>query len=93
MKQLLKPEAFKYYFFLFIVFLNNLVVLAQDSTTSSVSTTATSTTETNTWYTETWVWVAGAMVGILLIIALIRSSGNSGRTDKVTVTKTTSTDV
>lgn len=94
MKQLLKPEFLKYYFFLFVLSINNLVVFAQDTASSSVSTTATSTTETTTWYTETWVWVVGAMVGILLLIALIRSSSNSSsRTDKVTVTKTTSNDV
>jgi hypothetical protein len=65
---------------------------SSSSTTKSVSVT----TETSTWYTEPWVWVVGAALLILLLVALLRGSGRdrvvAGRTDKVTVTKTTSSD-
>ncbi|HEX8332802.1 MAG TPA: hypothetical protein VF622_09270 [Segetibacter sp.] len=94
--------------FLMILFLQT-AIMAQDggsgtsggsgggSGSSSSSTKSVSvTTETSTWYTEPWVWVVGAALLILLLVALLRGSGGdrvvAGRTDKVTVTKTTSTD-
>lgn len=67
------------------------MVWAQDSTVTATATTATRT-ETQTWYAEPWVWVVGGAVLILLIVALVKGTSNSGntvRTDKVTVTKTT----
>jgi len=46
------------------------------------------------WYASPWVWIVGAAVFILLLIALTR--GGSGRssasTDRVTVTKTVERD-
>lgn len=60
------------------------------STTKSVSVTS----QSNDWYTSPWVWVVGAAVFILLLVALLRGRGDSAttasRTDRVTVTKTTS---
>lgn len=69
------------------------LVWAQDTTTA-VSTTSTSTTTEQTWYTQPWVWIVGAAALLLLIVALVRgnSSGDSGRTDRVTVTKSVKTD-
>ncbi len=62
------------------------------STSSSVSTTTTTSTE-RTWYTEPWVWIVGGAVFLLLLIALMRGGGDrSGRTDRVTVSKTIKTD-
>ena len=43
------------------------------------------------WYASPWVWVVGAAVFIILLVALTsggRSRSTSGSTDKVTVTKT-----
>lgn len=60
---------------------------AQDSASS----TTTTTTTTHSWYTQPWVWVVGGAVLLLLLIALMR--GNSGTTEKVTVTKTRETDI
>jgi hypothetical protein len=74
----------------------NLIVWAQDSGSTAVSTTTTSTSSTTeqTWYTEPWVWIVGGAVLLLLIVALLRGNngGNSGRTDRVTVTKSVKTD-
>ena len=71
------------------------VAIAQDETNSKI--TKTTTTTTKTWYAEPWVWVVGAAVLILILVALLRGGGSStttaGRTDQVTVTKTSSTDI
>ena len=74
---------------------------AQDSSSSSSSSTTTTTTSENVdnWYASPWVWVVGAALFILLLIALLRGNSSSrtttsdaGRTDKVTVTKSVRTD-
>ena len=66
-------------------------VSAQDSTISSHSQTVTkTTTTTNTWYMQPWVWVVGAAVFIIILVALFRGNSNS-RTDvsrSTTVIKT-----
>lgn len=70
------------------------LVWAQDSTSTAVSTTTTRTTE-QTWYTQPWVWIVGGAAFLLLIVALVRGNSggdNSGRTDRVTVTKSVKTD-
>ena len=70
------------------------IVWAQDTTTS-VATTSTSTTTEQTWYAQPWVWIVGAAALLLLIVALVRgnnSGGDTGRTDRVTVTKSVKTD-
>lgn len=70
------------------------IVWAQDTTTAVSSTTTSTTTEEQTWYTQPWVWIVGAAALLLLIVALVRgnNSGDAGRTDRVTVTKTVKTD-
>jgi H+/Cl- antiporter ClcA len=64
----------------FLLFLQA-AVKAQDSTTSShsESVTKSTTTTTNTWYMQPWVWVVGAAVFVIILVALFR--GNSSRTD------------
>ncbi len=48
------------------------------------------------WYAQPWVWVVGVALFVLLLIALLRGGSEArttaGRTDRVTVTKRTSTD-
>ncbi len=72
------------------------IIWAQDST--STSTTTSSSTErtiegSENWYASPWVWIVGAALFILLLVALTRG-GSSRRTsdttnsDRVTVTKT-----
>ena len=92
MKQVNRFVTFKYALMLFLVTIVNAIVWAQDSTVTA-STQTTTTTE-KTWYGEPWVWIVGGAVLILIIVALTRGNkGNStGRTDKVTVTKTTSSE-
>jgi|GEM_PF-310661 len=94
MKQLTKPGFFKNTFLLFLLTATSAITWAQDSTSTAISTTSSNMTEETTiWYTQPWVWVVGGAVLILLIIALTRgNSSESGRTDKVTVTKTTTSD-
>jgi hypothetical protein len=70
---------------------------AQDSSSTTTTTTTKSTieiTETESWFASPWVWIVGVAVFILLLVALLGGRGRdkSGRTDKVTVTKTVRTD-
>ncbi len=64
------------------------IAYAQD-TTATQSTTVTHTTNTETmWYASPIVWIIGGVILILLIVALTRGK----TTEKVVVTKTTTTD-
>ena len=93
MKNLLKHGVLKNSLLVFLLSIPSFITWAQDSTVSATTTTASSATETQTWYTEPWVWVVGGAILILLIIALTRgNSSTTDRTDKVTITKTTSSD-
>jgi len=91
--------TFKSFVTLLIFNFIQLAVLGQESEGSSSSTSTTKTTITTTEQTDfwasPWVWVIGAAVFILLLVALLR--GGSGRTttaasDRVTVTKTVERD-
>jgi fucose permease len=69
------------------------VVFAQDTTSSSSSTSVTVTKEqTSDWFSNPWVWIIGAAVFILLLVALLGRGGSSARTDRTTVTKTVTRD-
>jgi hypothetical protein len=95
--------SFKNFIILLVFSFMQLVVLAQDSgssSTTSTTKTSVSTEQTTEWYTSPWVWVIGAAIFILLLVALLRgnsSRASAGTTDKTTVTKTvrrdTDTDV
>ena len=93
MKNLFNRRLFKQTLMLCILSVTNVLAWAQDSTMTATTTTTSS--ETHSWYAEPWVWVVGGAVLILLIVAMVRGSSNSGnsstasRTDKVTVTKST----
>lgn len=69
--------------FLTLIFIQA-VALAQDASGSKNVTTHTTTT-TTTWYAQPWVWIVGAAIFILLLVALTRGGS---RSEKVTVTKT-----
>ena len=59
------------------------------SGSSTTTKTSVKVTEDTTWYTAPWVWVVGAAVFILLLVALTRSgrSTDTRSSDRVTVTK------
>jgi uncharacterized membrane protein len=72
----------------FLLSLVQAVSWGQDSSSSSHTETTTTTTST-TWYAQPWVWVVGAAIFIIILVALFRS--NSSRTDvsrSTTVVKT-----
>jgi hypothetical protein len=69
--------------FLTLIFIQA-IGIAQDASGGKNVTTHTTTT-TTTWYAQPWVWIVGAAIFILLLVALTRGGG---RSDKVTVTKT-----
>lgn len=95
MRHSINTGVLKNAFLMFLLSLTSVITWAQEQTSTAVSTTETNTaTESTVWYTEPWVWVVGGAVLVLLIVALTRgnSSSASGRTDKVTVTKTTTSD-
>jgi uncharacterized membrane protein (TIGR02234 family) len=97
MKSVVNPARIKHLITLIAFSLFQLMVLAQDNNGGSSTTTTTSTkisvSESENWYASPWVWVAGAAVFILLLVALLRGNSNSraasdtARTDKVTITK------
>jgi hypothetical protein len=64
------------------------------TTTTKTSTSTSSDNGTNTWYTSPWVWVVGAAVFILLLVALLSNRGRDTVTssDRVHVTKTVEKD-
>ena len=83
--------SFKEIGFIFMLTIISAMASAQDSaaTSSTTSSSTQITTETTTSFVEPWVWVVGAAILIIIIVALTRGSGtrSSGTTDKVTYTK------
>jgi hypothetical protein len=89
MKPISLTKAFSYLLIFFFSLLQ-LPLLAQNTGTSTDGgSTKTITTETSTtttdWYTQPWVWIVGAAVLIIVLVALLR--GNS--TDSREVSRTT----
>lgn len=89
MKSILSlKKAFPYMLVLLFSFLQ-LPIFAQENTggdnsgTSKVVTTETTTTTTD-WYAQPWVWIVGAAVLIIVLVALLR--GNSSDTREVSRT-------
>ena len=96
MKQLTKFSAVRSFLTLLCLVVFQAALLAQDAQPGSSSTTTVTKHEITTyWYTNPWVWVIGAAVFILLLVALLKGSSKSGSStsDRVTVTKTVSRDV
>lgn len=88
---------FKHLITLFVFTLIQTVLLAQEGGTTETNSTSSSTKvtiseeTTGDWYTQPWVWVVGAAVFVLLLIALLRSGGGdrtATHTDKVTYKET-----
>lgn len=56
--------------------LASVYLFAQDQS-SQVNKTTTTTTTSSNWYASPWVWIVGAAVFILLLVALTSGSRNS----------------
>jgi hypothetical protein len=69
--------------------LASLIVFAQEKSTD-VNVDINKGSGGSNWYASPWVWVVGAAVFILLLVALTSGGrrSSSGASDKVTVTKT-----
>jgi hypothetical protein len=63
----------------------SVVVFAQEKSTE-VDINVNKDGNNSNWYASPWVWIVGAAVFILLLVAL--TSGGSKRGDKVTISKT-----
>ncbi len=71
----------------FLTILANIYLFAQDQSGQvDVNKTTTTTTSSSNWYASPWVWIVGAAVFILLLVAL--TSGSRDRSDKVVEKKT-----
>lgn len=108
MKHPIKLLAWKPFFALLFCSLFSLMVLGQESdqgsgdnggsasstttTTKKTSVSITSNDGNTTWYTSPWVWIVGAAVFILLLVALLSNRGRDTVTDRVHVTKTVERD-
>jgi ABC-type Fe3+ transport system permease subunit len=99
MKQVTKATTFKSFVTFLLLSLVQTIVWAQDSTTSSTTTRSTDvkiTEGSENWYASPWVWIIGAALFILLLVALTRGGGRRGSdttsSDRVTVTKTVKRD-
>lgn len=101
MKQVLKSYSFKMLAMSLLFALMQLIVFAQDSNGGGATTSGTSSTTTKSvdvtnastdsnWYASPWVWVVGAALFILLLVALL--GGSKGRSATTTSTSTTAAD-
>ena len=70
--------------------LASVVVFAQEKTTE-VDINVNKDGNTANWYASPWVWIVGAAVFILLLVALT-SGGRGKKSDSVTYTKTVERD-
>ena len=94
MKQLTKIPVVSSVLTLLCLVVFQAALIAQDAQPGGSSSTTTVTKQTTTyWYANPWVWVIGAAVFILLLVALLKGRNSSSTSDRVSVTKTVSRDV
>ena len=87
MKKISLSGAYKF-FLVFLFSCMQLVTWAQDTASTSRSTTVTTETTTTTdWYAQPWVWIVGGAVLLIILVALLR--GNSSNTREREVTRST----
>lgn len=65
--------------------LSSIYLFAQDVQEKTTQVDVTKTTTSNNWYASPWVWLIGAAVFILLLVALTSSRN---RSDRVVIKKT-----
>jgi hypothetical protein len=85
MKSIFLKKAFPYMLVL-LFSLFQLTMFAQNTGTSgsddggtSKTVTTETTTTTTEWYTQPWVWIVGAAVLIIVLVALLRGNSNDTR--------------
>ena len=66
--------------------LASIYLLAQDAQEKTTQVDVTKTTTSSNWYASPLVWIIGAAVFILLLVAL--TSGSRNRSDRVVIKKT-----
>lgn len=72
-------------FFMIILFTCMQLVIWAQASNESVTEKETSTTTTTTqWYTSPWIWVAGAAVFIIILVALLRGNSSTSNTESRT---------
>ena len=93
MKSLVKGMNLKMLFTFLVFNLIQLALIAQEETTTTTSTKKTNieVTQSENWYAAPWVWIVGAAIFILLLVALI-GGGRSRSGDRVSVTRTVERD-
>jgi len=92
MKRTILKYWLKCFFLLLLSGFLQTVLWAQDTTTTTKSTSV-DVTKSNTgseWMSSPWVWVIGGAIFILLLVALLsgRNRDTTVRSDRTTVTKT-----
>ena len=76
MKQLLNiSKISKNYLTAIVLFFYPGFLLAQDTTTKEIDVNL-SVGEDTVWYGEPWLWIVGAAVFTIIIVALMRGGGN-----------------
>ena len=73
-KSLIYPV--KLFCILFVLSLVQTAVWAQDAGGTDINVKISK--DDGGWYTKPWVWIIGAAVFILLLVALLRGGGNKG---------------
>jgi hypothetical protein len=74
-----------------LMVLTNIYLFAQDKTTQ-VDIDVNKGNNNSNWYASPWVWIVGAAVFILLLVALTSGGRSSDRSDRVIVKKTVTRD-
>lgn len=75
--------------------LANIYLFAQEKSTQvavDVNKSSSSNSNSANWYASPWVWIVGAAIFILLLVALTSSGRSTDRTDRVIVKKTVTRD-
>ena len=92
MKTLVKGMNLKMLFTFLLFNLIQLALMAQEqTTTTSTKKVDIEVSKNENWYAAPWVWIVGAAVFILLLVALI-GGGRSRSGDRVSVTRTVERD-